>query len=530
MFSNGFMSVVGKVTSIGKVMAKGFGKVLSTAGHVTKFIAKGPFALIGGIAKGVSALGRGLKGIASGIGGMFKSFGTGIGKKLGGIASGIGNFGKKLGTALFFSPFKKMGKFISSLNPFNRKSAKEKKAEKKRDSIFDSLDKLVKRLKKFANNTKAAVLSFIDSIIIPTAKIIAKGLSILLKPVMSFILGAIWGSGIGVLIVGIGLGIFLISLAVKKLVDYVVDDLGPIIKHWMETLTPETVNSLVKSATNFMNTFSAVVAGLFAPLIAFGTLIMSAIEPIGDFVKRLLSSVVDHLMPIIDKILDVVEKTIVRILEAMQPVIDKIIDIVGGAILTILEAIEPIVKEMKPLLMVVSKIVCGIIRLTVLAIKAAISGITKWWDAVQKEGGLWPWFKNRMSALWKSLVSIGKALKEWYEKSSLKKWIDKIANAIKKVLGILNIGEKAKKAVTAVVDTGKRVADKAMNFIGLGKGGFEQGSSFGKMPSVASIEDADKQIANIEGLLRRGGVKSESGIADANKRLQFLREQRAKMA
>ena len=72
----------------------------------------------------------------------------------------------------------------------------------------------MKRLKKFANSTKEAVLGFLSEIVMPAMKILAKGISIILKPILSFILSAIWGSGIGFLIVGIGLGIALISLAI----------------------------------------------------------------------------------------------------------------------------------------------------------------------------------------------------------------------------------------------------------------------------------------------------------------------------
>lgn len=255
------------------MLTAGIGKVwsgISLLGRNVAGFTKNATQRMAGIAKAVtggvfSGIGKTLNNISKGVGTVFGGI-KGLGSKLSsGIMGGIAGMGAKIGG------------FFAKLNPFRGKTSKEKKAEKKRDSIFDSLDKLVKRLKKFADNMKQAVLSFIDEIVIPAAKIIAKGLSVILKPLMAFILGAIWGSGIGFFLVGIGLGIGLIGLAVNKLVDWVVDDVGPEIQRWLRVCTPETINNVMNAAANFMNTFSAMMAGLFAPIIAIGTLIMAAI-------------------------------------------------------------------------------------------------------------------------------------------------------------------------------------------------------------------------------------------------------------
>lgn len=47
-----------------------------------------------------------------------------------------------------------------------------------------------------------------------------------------------------------------------------------------------------------------------------------------------------------------------------------------------LEAIAPIIEELKPLILVISDVICGVIKLTVMAIQAAIKGITDWWANV----------------------------------------------------------------------------------------------------------------------------------------------------
>ena len=388
------------------------------------------------------------------------------------ISSKIGELGKTVKTKMS-QPFKVLGDKFKSLGgkiggvisaPFQKlggmltKSSKEKKAEKKQKSIFDSLDKLVKKLKAFAANIKTAVLSFIDEIIIPTAKIMAKGIGILLKPIFAFLMGVFWGTGIGILLIGIGIGIGLIGLAVKKLVDWVVDDVGPHIEHWLEVCTPETVNNVMNAAANFINTFSALMCGLFAPIIALGTAIMAAIKPIGEFIGELLTSVKNHLMPIIDAVFDVIEKTVVKILQAIQPIISKIIDvvsgaittvlnviekiiktiepiimkiidIVGGVVLTILNAIEPIVKAIEPVIMLISEVVSGTISVAVSAIRLVVDGIKL---AIQYVRDHWDEFvvfvKSIPNRIWnfikslpkmildgvKKIFQIGKAIGKWY--------------------------------------------------------------------------------------------------------------------
>lgn len=404
--SSSFKKIANKLSSIkigfSKITKSASDKIANLTQSISK-LAKFPFTAL---RDGIALVGKGIKS---------------VGKVVGNLGTRVGN--------LITAPFKKFGSMISSLNPFNRKkTSKEKKAEKRQNSIFDSLEKLVKRLKKFADNIKVAVLDFIDSIIIPAAKIFAKGMSIILKPLLTFI----WASGIGVLLTGIGAGLFLIGLAIFKLVDFVVDEIGPKIKEWMDVVTPDTVNNVLNSAANFMNTFSALMAALFAPLIAVGTVIMAAIEPIGRFIKEVLSSAVDHIVPIIDTIFGLIERTVVHILQAIEPIIHQIIDIVGGVIQTMLEAIAPIIEELKPLILVISDVICGVIKLTVMAIQAAIKGITDWWANVQKEGGLWPWFKNRLKAVLNFAKGVKDAIVEWWNSpdNPIKSLFNKLADMI----------------------------------------------------------------------------------------------------
>lgn len=74
------------------------------------------------------------------------------------------------------------------------------------------------------------MIDFIASIAFALARIFARCISIILKPVMTFL----WVSPIGICLLLISAGILLISLAVKKLADFVVDDLGPIIKEKLQ--------------------------------------------------------------------------------------------------------------------------------------------------------------------------------------------------------------------------------------------------------------------------------------------------------
>ena len=226
----------------------------------------------------------------------------------------------------------------------------------------------MKRLKKFANSTKEMVLGFLSEIVLPAMKILARGISIILKPILTFILAAVWGSGLGFMLVGIGLGIALIALAVKKVVDYLIDDIGPIVKGWLEKIKPETIERGMNLLIDIGNIITSVVSALFAPLIVMGTVIKAALDPIADFVKRVLQSFVDHVMPIIDKVFDIISGFILTILKAIEPAIMRIANIIGGTIVTILDTIGPIIEAMQPLITLIGDIICGIIKGAVLVI------------------------------------------------------------------------------------------------------------------------------------------------------------------
>ena len=407
---------------------------------------------IGTIPSMISGLGESiLKGIASPfkaitskISGLGKSILKGIASPFKAITSKISGLGKSM-LGKLASPFKKVGAKAKSVgkkignvvtHPFKaitglfKKSSKEKKAEKRQNSIFDSLEKLVKRLKKFANSTKEMILGLLAEIVIPAAKILARGIGIIMKPVLSFLISAFWGTGLGFLVVGIGLGIALIAMAVKKVVDFLVDDLGPTIKGWLEKISPETIERGLNTLIDIGNIITSVVSALFAPLIVIGTVIKAALEPIADFVKRVLQSFVDHVMPIIDKIFEIISGVILTILEAVQPAIMMIAKIIGGVIVTILEVIGPIIEAMSPLLKAIGDVVILVIQGATLLIQGIVTGVKM---AIQYVRDNWDSFvafvKNlprtiidfikklpsMILAGVKKIFQIGKAIGNWFK-------------------------------------------------------------------------------------------------------------------
>lgn len=98
------IGIVGRLTSIGKSLSKGISGVLSKMGAMSKKILKIAAFPVVAVAAGVSALGKGIKS----------------------VVSGIGKIGSRVGNAIA-SPFKKIGGFFSSLNPFKKKDKKEEK-------------------------------------------------------------------------------------------------------------------------------------------------------------------------------------------------------------------------------------------------------------------------------------------------------------------------------------------------------------------------------------------------------------------
>lgn len=151
-----------------------------------------------------------------------------------------------------------------------------------------------------------------------------------------------WGLIILASLLLISIGILLISLAVKKLVDYIVDDLGPIIKEKLKMINPEALNNFLDKVSKFIDVFSSILAGAFAPLIAIGTIIKNAIGPIGKVVAKIAEVLGKILVPVIEAIgevimilmkpilllLKVVALAIQKILMVMMPIIEAVLNLI----------------------------------------------------------------------------------------------------------------------------------------------------------------------------------------------------------
>lgn len=155
--SKGFNSTLGAIVKVGKIAGAGVGKVFGAVGKVTGLLGKGLFGAIGGIAAGVALLGKGIKG----------------------LAGGIGKLGSKIGGAIA-SPFKKIGGFFSSLNPFKRKKTDEngeKKKQRIRDLIMEKIanvvDKVWKVIEPFIDKVVVFMKIMFLSVVLPIATIAA---------------------------------------------------------------------------------------------------------------------------------------------------------------------------------------------------------------------------------------------------------------------------------------------------------------------------------------------------------------------
>lgn len=188
--SKGFIGLIGKVVAVGKLVAQGTSKVFTGIGKIGSSLGKGLFAAVNGIAIGVASLGKGLKS----------------------VVSGIGSIGAKVGNAIA-TPFKAIGGFFSSLNPFKMKRDKKKEDKKQqlRDKIMEKITKLVDKIWTVIEPFIDIVLSFVKiamiAVVIPIAIIMAQVLLI-----------------VGALVL-IGIGLYLayqwVSSKVKWFISYV---------------------------------------------------------------------------------------------------------------------------------------------------------------------------------------------------------------------------------------------------------------------------------------------------------------------
>lgn len=192
----------------------------------------------------------------------------------------------------------------------------------------------------------------IASVIIPLAHVLAKGIGIILKAIlMNWVVLVIIG-----IVLLIAVGILLISLAVKKLTDFVVDDLGPIIKEKLKLINAEALNKLVENVAGFIGTFTNILNGAFAPIIAIGAAIKACVDPLAKIVGSIANNIAKFVIPVLDlcgdflkevvgiirKIVMPIIKMISRVIGILMKVIGKIWDVLASIFETVIDAIMPI--------------------------------------------------------------------------------------------------------------------------------------------------------------------------------------------
>ena len=276
-------------------------------------------------------------------------------------------------------------------------SPKEKKEKKQRSKLFDNVGKFMKKISDIFKNIVTHILAIINQIVIGLCKAIAKGIGIILKAIFL----TPWGLIILASILLISIGILLISMAVKKLVNYVVDDLGPIIKEKLQAINPQTLNNFVDKVSDFINTFTNILNGVFAPIILIGTAIKAIVEPMKEVVSEIAKAAASVLIPVIQgiaEILKLVVKPILfvlknvivgisQILVALVPVINIIVDTIVGLITNLIKPIFdlinailiPVINGIKDLITIIAPIITEvvdvIIKGAVLLIQGIITGI-----------------------------------------------------------------------------------------------------------------------------------------------------------
>lgn len=189
IISNTVAGIAKKVTSLGKFIAKGTSSLIKGVSGVAGVLKGGAFAAIGGIAAGVVGLTKGIKGIVAGV--------KGLGSKIGGAIA---------------SPFKKIGGFLSGLNPFKKKDKKEEKKQKLKDKIMEKIslviDKIWKVIEPFIDIVCHFIKIAVVSIILPISLIVAKVLLIL--------------AGLVLLAIGAYLAYKLVTAKIKQFWNYIV--------------------------------------------------------------------------------------------------------------------------------------------------------------------------------------------------------------------------------------------------------------------------------------------------------------------
>lgn len=306
-----------------------------------------------------------------------------IGEGLGNLKNSITSPLKKFQENLKKKKKKKKGGMIAGLMAnipligkfFNPpESSKEKKEKKKKSKLFGGVEKFMKKIGEVFKNIAKIVLDVLGTIILGVCSLIAKGIGIILRAIFL----SPWGLIILASLLLISIGILLISLAVKKLVDYIVDDLGPIIKEKLKMINPETLNRFIEKVTKFIDVFTSILAGAFAPIIAIGTIIKNIIEPIGKLIKKIAEVLVKVLMPVIEfigeilriilvpimKIIKIIVLAIAKILEALMPIIQMIVDIIVGVVKQILVPILQLIAAIIiPIVKIIGELVKGIIAI-----------------------------------------------------------------------------------------------------------------------------------------------------------------------
>lgn len=324
--------------------------------------------------------------VKSGLSDKFAEVTDGISQKVQGMKDGLANGFKNT-----------IGGITGAFSKLNPLSGKDKKAEKAAKARMSQIDKLMKRINDICDNFKDYALNFLQEIVIPAAKILAKGINIILKPIMTSLITLFWttiGPLLAIIAVGIAVVLPIIAKAIEKMAPIiatailkVVEILGTIVGFLIDKIWPFFTDQLWPFIKEELWPFAKDMLTWVRDKI---------ITPVWEkFVVPLLEWVVKSLMPWIDKyvlpnlgkvlnwlvkevlpVLTTVLKLIERVLiEDVEKIILPIVQGLGKVIQAVADTVVSVINGVKEVLMSTLKVIKGIIETVGEAIKAVINGI-----------------------------------------------------------------------------------------------------------------------------------------------------------
>lgn len=322
-------------------------------------------------------------------------------------------------------------KTIMGKGSISKKDLKQNKKKKSAESVMlksvESIKESVTRILSFFENIGERVLEFFSKHIFKIAKILAKGLSMLFKPILKLF----WLTIAPPLMI-IAFGIFLILKAiaehipnlteginkameiaasaipilvsaipkfldillaivdiVKTLVMFAIDELWPFIKDFFEWFKTDVYEPIIKPILVWLSTvFLKFFEDIIMPIL--GKILNWIVDTLMPFVK-------EYILPILGEVLVIIKEFMV----ALQPYIKPLVDIVVGTLITLFEILKPVIIELaKFLANVFMDLLSVIVALYKFISNVIIKPVVKFFTEVIPNFAGWIWKKIKSILPW----------------------------------------------------------------------------------------------------------------------------------